>query len=214
MVGTHLYAWGHIMQHMDLAPGGRVLEYGPGSGQFLLMLARMGFAGFGVDVDAVALEGIRLQAEAMRLPVAVERALFGAGFDGERFDRIVFYEAFHHALDFQSLLQRLHDRLNPGGRVLLCGEPVVPDIFEGVHLPMGTQAGRVVGVLYTPVRLDGAGLHPPVLHGGGPTRRLAGPLPPVPGLRPRPPVCSGARFHGRAAGTGAGAETGRPVDPE
>ena len=139
MVGTHLYAWGHIMQHMDLAPGGRVLEYGPGSGQFLLMLARMGFAAFGVDVDAVALEGIRLQAEAMGLPVAVERALFGAGFDGERFDRIVFYEAFHHAIDFQSLLERLHDRLNPGGRVLLCGEPVVPDVFEGVPYPWGPR---------------------------------------------------------------------------
>ncbi len=139
MVGTHLYAWGHIMQHMDLAPGGSVLEYGPGSGQFLLMLARMGFAAFGVDVDAVALEGIRLQAKGMQLQVAVERALFGEGFEGERFDRIVFYEAFHHAIDFQSVLRRLHDRLKPGGRVILCGEPVVPDVFEGIPYPWGPR---------------------------------------------------------------------------
>ena len=75
MVGTHLYAWGHIMQHMDLAPGGRVLEYGPGSGQLLLMLARMGFAAYGVDVDKMALEGIRLQAAGMPLQVSLERAL-------------------------------------------------------------------------------------------------------------------------------------------
>ncbi len=139
MVGTHLYAWGHIMQHLDLVPGSRVLEYGPGSGQLLLMLARMGFAAYGVDIDTAALEGIRLQADGMQLNVAVEPALFGEGFEGEQFDRIVFYEAFHHAIDFQPLLRRLHDRLKPGGRVLLCGEPVVSNGFEGVPYPWGPR---------------------------------------------------------------------------
>ncbi len=139
MVGTHLYAWGHIMQHLAMPAGGSVLEYGPGSGQLLLMMARMGFAAFGVDVDAVALEGIRLQAEAMRLPVSTERALFGEGFDGQRFDRIVFYEAFHHSIEFQALLRRLRDRLKPGGRVILCGEPVVFENFPGIPYPWGPR---------------------------------------------------------------------------
>ncbi len=71
--------------------------------------------------------------------VTVARALLGARFDGERFDRIVFYEAFHHAIDCPSLLRGLHDRLNPGGRVLLCGEPVMPDVFEGVTYPWGPR---------------------------------------------------------------------------
>lgn len=139
MVGEHLYAWGHIMGHLALPAGGSVLEYGPGSGQLLLMLARMGFRSFGVDVDAVALEGIRLQAEAMRLDVATECALFGDGFDGQRFDRILFYEAFHHSIDFQALLRRLHERLKPGGRVILCGEPVVPEPFPGIPYPWGPR---------------------------------------------------------------------------
>src|ERR1700712_963656 len=139
MVGTHLYAWGHIMQHLAMPPGGSVIEYGPGSGQLLLMMARMGFQAFGVDVDAVALEGIRLQAEGMGLQVSTERALFGEGFDGQRFDRIVFYEAFHHSIEFQSLLRRLHDRLKPGGRVILCGEPVVSEIFPGIPYPWGPR---------------------------------------------------------------------------
>ena len=86
MIGEHFYSWGHILRHLVLPPGGSVLEYGPGSGQILLML-----------------------------------------------------EAFHHALDFQHLLRRLHDRLNPGGRVILCGEPVVPGIFPGVPYPWGPR---------------------------------------------------------------------------
>ena len=139
MVGEHLYAWGHILHHLGLPPGGSVLEYGPGSGQLLLMLARMGFRACGVDVDAVALEGISRQAAGMKLEVPVERALFGEGFGDERFDGIVFYEAFHHALDFQRLLRRLHDRLKPGGRVVLCGEPVVLTEFPGIPYPWGPR---------------------------------------------------------------------------
>lgn len=139
MVGTHLYAWGHIMQHLGMPAGGSVLEYGPGSGQLLLMMARMGFEAFGVDVDALALEGIRLQAEAMGLQVSTERALFGEGFGEQRFDRIVFYEAFHHSIEFQALLRRLRERLKPGGRVILCGEPVVSDMFPGIPYPWGPR---------------------------------------------------------------------------
>jgi len=139
MVGEHLYAWAHIFQHIDLPKGGSLLEYGPGSGQLLLMLARMGFRACGVDVDAVALEGIRLQAEKMSIVVQTERALFGEGFSGERFDTILFYEAFHHALDFQTLLLRLHDRLKPGGHVILCGEPIVQENFPGIPYPWGPR---------------------------------------------------------------------------
>jgi 2-polyprenyl-3-methyl-5-hydroxy-6-metoxy-1,4-benzoquinol methylase len=139
MVSEHLYAWGHILSHLELPPGGAVLEYGPGSGQLLLMLARMGYRACGVDIDEVALSGIRAQAAHLGLPVAVERAEFGDGFDGEKFDAVLFYEAFHHAFDFDILLRRLHDRIKPGGRIVLCGEPVVPAISDGVPYPWGPR---------------------------------------------------------------------------
>ena len=99
----------------------------------------MGFRAHGVDADAVALEGIRLQAKSMRLEVSTEQALFGEGFGQQRFDAIIFYEAFHHSLDFQSLLRHLLDRLNPGGRLILCGEPIVPDTFPGIPYPWGPR---------------------------------------------------------------------------
>ncbi len=139
MVSEHLLAWGHIFAHLKLPSGGSLLEYGPGSGQLLLMLSRMGYRACGVDIDAVALEGIRTQAAHLQLPVETERAEFGRGFDGQKFDCILFYESFHHAFDFDALLIGLHDRLRPGGRVVLCGEPVVPAPFGGIPYPWGPR---------------------------------------------------------------------------
>lgn len=139
MVSEHVLAWGHILGHLNLPPGGALLEYGPGSGQILLMASRMGYRACGVDIDAVALESIRAQAAHLDLPVEVERSEFGGGFDSQSFDTILFYEAFHHAFDFEDLLVHLHDRLKPGGRVVLCGEPVVGHASGGVPYPWGPR---------------------------------------------------------------------------
>lgn len=139
LASEHLLAWGRIFRHLTLPTAGSVLEYGPGSGQILLMLARMGYRACGVDIDATALDGIRAQAAHLELPVETEQAGFGLGFGGQRFDRILFYEAFHHALDFDALLIALHDRLNPGGRVLLCGEPIAAIPSGDIPYPWGPR---------------------------------------------------------------------------
>ena len=139
MASEHLFAWGHVLRHLGIPPGGSVLEYGPGSGQILLALSRLGYRACGVDIDAAALGSIAQQADHLRLAVETERAGFGDGFDGERFDAILFYEAFHHAFDFETLLIRLHDRLRPGGRLVLCGEPVVRAPTGAVPYPWGPR---------------------------------------------------------------------------
>ncbi|NHO33000.1 class I SAM-dependent methyltransferase [Acetobacter fallax] len=139
LVSEHLYSWGHIFAHLDLEPGGSVLEYGPGSGQMILMLARMGYKAFGVDIGKMAIDGINAQSSHLNLSVDVECAEFGEGFEGQKFDRIIFYEAFHHAFNFDDLLIRLHDRLNPGGRIILCGEPIVPHTTPGIPFAWGPR---------------------------------------------------------------------------
>ena len=135
------YSWGHILSLLDLPANStaRVLEYGPGAGQILLFLARMGIRAFGVDVDPAYVALIRRQAAAMDLPVEMEEGTFGEGFDGQVFDRILFYEAFHHAADFLQLLTRLRQRLAPGGRLLLIGEPVVGHAIPVVPFPWGPR---------------------------------------------------------------------------
>jgi 2-polyprenyl-3-methyl-5-hydroxy-6-metoxy-1,4-benzoquinol methylase len=140
-VAEFLESWAQILRAMALPAnsGASVLEYGPGNGQMLLMLARMGFSAYGVDIDQTALDTICRQAEAMGVQLQTERAEFGEGFAGERFDRIVFFEAFHHAFEFEKLLSRLHERLKPGGRLILCGEPVMHSFSPGVPYPWGPR---------------------------------------------------------------------------
>lgn len=139
MFSEHLFAWAQVFHHAHLPPGGALLEYGPGSGQMLLMAARLGYRACGVDIDEQALASIRAQAEHLGVPVELECAGFGGGFGEERFDTILFYEAFHHAFDFDDLLARLQARIKPGGRVVLCGEPIVRKETPGIPYPWGPR---------------------------------------------------------------------------
>lgn len=50
-----------------------------------------------------------------------------------------FFESFHHEFEFQRLLIRLHGRLNRGGRMVFCGEPVVEAAFDGIPYPWGSR---------------------------------------------------------------------------
>lgn len=138
-VGEFLAAWSAIFSALDVKEGESVLEYGPGSGQALLMLARTGVRTFGADIDQESLDLVRRQSDAMGLDVRLQRAAFGEGFPGERFDRILFFEAFHHSLDFEALLLRLHDQLNDGGKLVLAGEPVVIGDHASVPYPWGPR---------------------------------------------------------------------------
>ncbi len=141
MVAEFLDSWAQILRALALPAGGNasVLEYGPGSGQLLLMLARMGLDAHGVDIDQSALDALNAQAAAMGLALRTERGEFGEGFAGQRFDRIVFFEAFHHALEFDALLRRLQDRLTPGGRLIFCGEPIARRPEPGIPYPWGPR---------------------------------------------------------------------------
>ena len=141
MAAEFLICWGQIMRLLDLPVDGTasVLEYGTGSGQLLLFLARMGIDVYAVDIDQPSLDLVTAQSNAMGLEIKCERDLFGEGFSGKTFDRIVFFEAFHHAWDFEKLLDRLSNRLSPGGLLVLCGEPVVSGPTPSIPFPWGPR---------------------------------------------------------------------------
>ncbi|MDC7789263.1 methyltransferase domain-containing protein [Rhodoplanes sp. TEM] len=139
LMAEHFYAWGHVLKVLDVRRRDSVLEYGPGGGGLLLALARLGVAACGVDIDATWLGHIEAQARAMGITVRTEPNRFGRGFDGERFDRIVFYEAFHHAFDFMAVLAEVRAKLKPGGFVVFCGEPVVGHAVDFLPYPWGLR---------------------------------------------------------------------------
>jgi len=134
-----LISWAQISRLLDVRGSETILEYGPGSGQLLLMLARSGFEVYGVDIDNEHLNKIRQQADALGVQVQLEKGLFGEGFADKRFDRIIFFEAFHHSLEFFTLLKDLRNRLTDTGFVIFCGEPVVPVLCEELPYPWGPR---------------------------------------------------------------------------
>ncbi len=141
LMSEFLISWGHMLHALDLSSGTctSILEYGPGTGQFLLILARLGYSTYGVDINADSVAVVKAQAASMGLTVQMQQAEFGEGFEGQRFDRIVFFEAFHHAFDFMSLLRRLRSRLNPGGKLILCGEPITQEESPSIPFPWGPR---------------------------------------------------------------------------
>jgi SAM-dependent methyltransferase len=120
-------AIGFVVRSLRLSPHGRVLEFGPGYGKLTLELARSDFRVTAVDINPrlLALVG----EECRRF--GVEALLVCSGMldyhPAQRFDRVVFYESFHHCDDPDAMIRRLDDLVVPGGAVVFGGEPVHDD---------------------------------------------------------------------------------------
>jgi 2-polyprenyl-3-methyl-5-hydroxy-6-metoxy-1,4-benzoquinol methylase len=124
-LGEFLQAYGGVLKALDLRRGARVLEYGAGEGHIAVQLARMGCGLTVDDIERRYLDIVKAEAAALHTSVAALHGQFGDGPDGATSDAILFFEAFHHALDHLGLLPRLRDRLAPNGRVVFASEPIM-----------------------------------------------------------------------------------------
>jgi SAM-dependent methyltransferase len=126
LLGDMLICWGFLLRTLDLKPGQSVLEYGPGSGQILLQFARMGVRAAGVDIDPVQTQFIRDQGARLGLDIRARVGEFGETIEpGERYDAVVFFEAFHHAFDHIALLERLHEVVADDGMLVIAADVVI-----------------------------------------------------------------------------------------
>lgn len=127
ITGDFLVALGFLMKTIAPKPGAAILEYGPGGGQLALFLARIGYDVTVVDIEPIYIEAIQRQADAIGVPITAMVGQFGETPDpAKRYDAVIFFEAFHHALRHLELLRRLQDVVAEGGVIALAGEPVHP----------------------------------------------------------------------------------------
>lgn len=126
MLGEMLQAIGATIKALDVRSGQSVLEYGAGDGAISLNLARMGCRVTAVDIENRYLKLIQAQALAFGTSVHTINAPFGSAEPDYQYDRILFFEAFHHALAHQELLRSLRRQLAPGGFIVFAGEPILP----------------------------------------------------------------------------------------
>jgi 2-polyprenyl-3-methyl-5-hydroxy-6-metoxy-1,4-benzoquinol methylase len=128
LIGSYLIGVGLIVRNLGLSTGSRVIEYGVGWGHVSAALARTGYRVTCVDIEPKFLKLAARQARAGGVEVTAFAGKFGTDpYEGRaKADGIVFFEAFHHSLSHQDLLGQLRRILRPGGRLILCGEPISP----------------------------------------------------------------------------------------
>ena len=124
-LGEMLQSIGGVLKALDVRKGQSVLECGPGDGQISLALARMGCDVTAVDIEPLYLQQIASQADAFGATVQTLQGPFGTAEPGRKYDRILFFEAFHHALAHQDLARTLREQLAPAGYVVFAGEPIL-----------------------------------------------------------------------------------------
>ena len=147
-IGSHLIAVGHILLALkDVQPhkGASILEYGCGTGFTTILLAASGYDITAVDINAEALQVVDRLAETRGLSLTTFNGEFGSVPDeGRTFDIVVFYEAFHHCLDFPDLLITLAKRLKPHGAIIFAGEPIYEDFPKPWGLRMDGHAVQAI----------------------------------------------------------------------
>jgi SAM-dependent methyltransferase len=137
-IGNHFLLLGHTLRLIgQQVPSAKtVLDYGCGSGFTTINLAASGFDVTAVDINAEALKVVDVLAATRKLSVETFNGTFGQVPDEtRRYDIVLFYESFHHCLDFVELMRSLPDRLADGGIVLFVCEAV----FADFHKPWGLR---------------------------------------------------------------------------
>lgn len=126
VAAEHIMATGHILANSGLKAGDRALEYGAGFGQTALTLARLGVKVDTVDINQHFCDAITSQAEFFGVEMTSHKGEFGFNpRPNDKYKLIMFYEAFHHCLEFEMLIANFMHMLAKDGRVILCGEPIV-----------------------------------------------------------------------------------------
>jgi SAM-dependent methyltransferase len=130
-VGNYFTGVSNIFRNLGVNPPGKIVEFGMGWGHTTRMLASMGF-----DVTAVDIEKRFLN---LLAPFSIQGSnpiedICSSFTDyqapDESVDAVVFFEWFHHCLEFHELIQNIKKMLKRGGRILFCAEAFYDEWFD------------------------------------------------------------------------------------
>ena len=102
------------LRYLDVMPGGKLLDVGCGSGDWMAQMKERGWEVWGVDFDPQAVQTARNRG------LRVEQgSLEGQRYETGSFDAIVLNHVIEHVPDPRSTLGECHRLLKPGGKLAL-----------------------------------------------------------------------------------------------
>lgn len=139
-----------LLDHIDIAPGSRVLDIGCGVGVIGIVAAQMGANVTMTDANLLAVEAAVRNVERLGLDADVVASDVYQHLGDERFDLIISNPPFHHGkqVDFtvaNEIISGAVDHLNPGGSLL-----IVANAFLAYGKQMSQQFTQVDTVAATP----------------------------------------------------------------
>jgi 2-polyprenyl-3-methyl-5-hydroxy-6-metoxy-1,4-benzoquinol methylase len=124
-VGNHLTAIAHLIRTMDIKPGAKIVEFGPGWGNTTLALAMMGFDVTAIDIEKNFCDLINRRAKQTGVKInAINADFLYIEQIAEPVDAILFFESFHHCSDHLRLIKGLDNAVKEDGKVYFASEPI------------------------------------------------------------------------------------------
>lgn len=123
-VAMHVGRVARAIQYAQLEAGSHVIDMGCGWGTSTELLAFTGLQVTSLDINPSFVELVGRRAERIGHPVQAVVGRFDHIPGDAQYDAALFYECLHHAIKPWEVLAYVHSRLNPGGKLLIAGEPV------------------------------------------------------------------------------------------
>lgn len=137
VVGDFLSSFAYLIKSLNLDLGKNILELGCGEGALSEIILKMGYNITAVDICESSCQITEHTLRELETDKCRAKVICSS-FDllhfphDSKFDAIIFFESFHHALNHDDLLGRLKLLLNPGGKIVFGAEPI---LFSSKKLP-------------------------------------------------------------------------------
>lgn len=118
-VATHCHV--HLVKSLGNINGKRVLDLGCGTGQFAVILAKLGALVDAMDISGVAIELAEKRANVNEVNDRItfqKMSVYDLAYPDNSFDLIVGLSILHHIRDKDRIVEPLSRILKPGGRIL------------------------------------------------------------------------------------------------
>ena len=128
-----------------------ILDLGCGTGYTTLKLLAKGFTVTGVDLSTEMIKGLQervadADAEHLRLEVSDVESFLEK--ETSSYDVVVVSALLHHLYDYENVVQKIADRLVPGGKLLIFFEPLKQAVRSPLRFALHRSLSKVDEAMY------------------------------------------------------------------